>query len=153
MQGAPRAVLFLGRGGRGLHQQDNDKPTRLFSLCSRVTLTMSFSQATVRGRVKQRVEWKERNTFLSTVQKRKYKIRLCTLKQLTCYNTYIRDCSLLFRIHANMHTHTYTKKYKNPLWHSKTNGIQISPPRPPTTPVQLWHGPKHCGVLFLPTHS
>lgn len=52
MQGAPRAVLLLGCGGQGLHQQDKDKPTRLFSLCSRVTLTMSFSKATVRGRVK-----------------------------------------------------------------------------------------------------
>ena len=52
MQGAPRAVLLPGCGGQGLHQQDNDKPTRPFSLCSRVTVTMSFSQATVRGRVK-----------------------------------------------------------------------------------------------------
>lgn len=145
MQGAPRAVLLLGCGGQGLHQQDNDKPTRLFSLCLRVTLTMSFSQATVRGRVKQRVEWRERDTFRSTGQKRKYKIRLCTLKQLTHYH--IRCCSLLFHIHAN------TKKHKNPLWHSETNGIQISPPRPPTSSVQPWPGPKRCGVLFLPTHS
>lgn len=56
MRGAPRAAPLLGCGGQGLHSQDNDKPARLFSLCSRVTLTMSFSQATVRGRVKWKVD-------------------------------------------------------------------------------------------------
>lgn len=43
MQGTPRAALLLQCGGQGLHQQDNDKLTRLFSLSSRVTVTMSLS--------------------------------------------------------------------------------------------------------------
>lgn len=145
MQGAPRAVLLLGCGGQGLHQQDNDKPTRLFSLCSRVTLTMSFSQATVRGRVKQRMHWRGRDTFLSTGQRRKCKIRLCTLKQQAHYH--IRCCSLIYFTVVQ----TYTKKHKKTLWHA-TNGIHIFPPMPPTTPVQLWRRTKNLWCP-LPAHS
>lgn len=49
MQGAASVVLFLGRSGQGLQQQDDDKSTRPFSLCLRVSLTISFSKATVKA--------------------------------------------------------------------------------------------------------
>lgn len=52
MQGTPSAALLLGHSGQGLHQQDNDKPSRPFSLCLRVKLTMHF--VGVEG------EWRER---------------------------------------------------------------------------------------------
>lgn len=73
MQGTPRAALLLQCGGQGLHQQDNDKLTRLFSLSSRVTVTMSLSQATAReeSEIKGGVQ-KDRHFPLIRVEKEVY---------------------------------------------------------------------------------
>lgn len=68
-------VLLLGTDGHGLHEQDNNKPTRLLSLSLRLTLTMSFIQATV---------------------------RLCALKRLAHYHIQCIAC-IVVTIHSCKH--------------------------------------------------